>query len=52
MRGRVMQRRATCGNDGGTGVSGHCSAGQQSRPKWWQGFRLRFQEASAGRTRW
>ncbi|KAF5772162.1 hypothetical protein HanXRQr2_Chr13g0573581 [Helianthus annuus] len=37
-RGRVMQQRSTCGNDGGTMVSGHCSGGQQ----WWLGFRLRF----------
>ncbi|MFS7928834.1 hypothetical protein Hanom_Chr04g00325451 [Helianthus anomalus] len=42
-RGRVMQQRATCGDDGRTSVSGHCSGGQQ----WWLGFRLRFQEGSA-----
>ncbi|KAF5766580.1 hypothetical protein HanRHA438_Chr15g0729241 [Helianthus annuus] len=40
-----MQQRSTCGNDGDTGVSGHCSGGQQ----WWLGFRLRFQEGSAER---
>ncbi|KAJ0697215.1 hypothetical protein HanLR1_Chr10g0366501 [Helianthus annuus] len=44
-RGRVMQQRSTCGNDGGTVVSGHRSGNQQ----WWLGFRLRFQEGSAER---
>ncbi|KAJ0434231.1 hypothetical protein HanIR_Chr17g0879181 [Helianthus annuus] len=42
-----MQWRATCGNNSGTGVSGHCSGGQQSHPKWWLGFQLQFPEASA-----
>ncbi|KAJ0565176.1 hypothetical protein HanIR_Chr06g0259721 [Helianthus annuus] len=41
-----MQWRATCGNDGGTGVSGHCSGDQQPRSMWWPGFQFRFQEAS------